>query len=56
MYEVEKIQAELEELDKKQSQDDINYVCSIAEDVKYCKGERGKVIKRLDVALRELGK
>jgi hypothetical protein len=55
MYKVEKIQTELEELDKKQSQDDANYVCSIAEDADHLHGERGELIEKLDVALRELG-
>jgi hypothetical protein len=55
MYVVEQKQAELEELDRKQSQVDGYSVCSIADDIKYFEGERRKLIGELDVALRELG-
>ena len=55
MYIVETKQAELEALDQKQSRVDEYSVCSIAEDIKYFKSERHKLIGELDVALRELG-
>jgi hypothetical protein len=55
MYVVETKQKELEELDKKQGEHDEYGVCSIAEDIKYFKEERQKLINALDVALRELG-
>jgi hypothetical protein len=55
MYMVEKKQAELEELDRKQCAEDEYSVFSIAEDLECYNSERDILIKELDQALRELG-
>jgi hypothetical protein len=55
MHVVERKQAELEELDRKQSAEDEYSVTSIAEDLKFYGGKRTTLIKELDMALRELG-
>jgi len=54
MYMVEKKQAELEELDRKQCAEDEYSVFSIAEDLECYNSERDILIKELDQALREL--
>lgn len=55
-HRVEKLKARLEDLDRRQHEEDPFLLTSIEEDIKEENGERDKLIKELGEALKEHGK